>query len=214
MLGLYAGTPPEQTDDRKTQEQSELREEEKDAEVIALPIVTTGEVEGVDNAESERAGHALNKLDSTPAMSGAIPAAIFDSALKKSNDDIVIAERFFGLFAEFYQLPCTSNILGHVLDRMLEIAPLSPLVLNCNCRRPVIGHAIDSPDYPAALRESFDHIRKGLFETSSKSEFAQRLLSWLEPLAQDEKLVPELKTALSLTLKRTAEQASVDFQGD
>lgn len=192
----------------------ETEEDDKDADVITLPTITAGETEGKAQTETDATESALHKLDSTPAMSGAIPKAIFDSAMSISKNSTSIAEKFFNLFAENHQLACIPNILDHVSNHMTQVQHSTPLLLSCQCRRPIIGLVPDSPAFPSALRETLSQVRKSLSESSSRRELAQYLTNWLQPLAQDERLIPELRKVLNLTLRRVVKEASMDLQAD
>ena len=212
VLGLDGSKTAEKQSTREQQARNQSLE--NDDKFITLPTITAGESEGMKQDGGETAENALQKLDATPAMSGAIPKALFDSAMNTFKHDMSLAQRFFDMFAEHYQVPCSTAVLGHVVDHMVCTDQLSPLTLSCQCKMPIIGLAPDSPAFPVALRESLRRVRQSLLDSPNKSESGRPLAAWLELLAQDERLVPELKIVVTSTLRRTLKEVSKSLEAD
>jgi U3 small nucleolar RNA-associated protein 6 len=127
-------------------------EEDADADIIALPSVTAedinpnlGQDDGVDQV-------ALENLASTPVLTGAIPIAIFDSAMNQFKNDPLLAERFFDMFADFDQLPCLKRILQHVVNHLQQTSPGAASTVACELRWQLLGMDPTSPEFPSALR--------------------------------------------------------------
>lgn len=181
------------------------QEEDRDADMIALPTFAAEDV--VDQDEDEDGDNKLANVGAddpalTPAMTGAIPLAIFDAAMKQFASPADLAEQFFNTFTIFTRLPFLPRILEHVLDKMLESAPVSPTTLSCSCRLPLIGLAVDDPAFPAALGKTLKELRSSLEKTSDRRALAQKICDWLSPLSTQETLTPELKKVISATLKQ------------
>lgn len=202
-LGIQ-GMNPEGSEEERQQ----LENEEKDADMITLPtdaetttgaegpLVTTGAAVSVD---------AFPTFSTTPAMNGAIPKAVFDSAMKDSGNNEVVAQQFFDMFAEFASAPSTSQILQHVVDTTSSACPASAVSKSLQCRRPLIGIATDDPSFPDALRAALKQVKAATAQCANpeqRAALADKLLEWMEPLALDERLVPELRQVLSASLKR------------
>lgn len=175
------------------------------ADTIALPQLTgedvnpsAGDKDGVDHA-------ALQNLNSTPALSGAIPLAIFDSAMRNFSGNDAFGHEFYDMVAEFEDVPCLRKILGHVLDAMTEAKPASYHTLICYIKFPTAGVRVTSPEFPRALGESLGRLK----EHRSDANVAREVVDWLRPLAQTEGLDPSLQKVLSATVlsaERTLQQ--------
>ncbi|RMZ70581.1 rrna processing utp6 [Pyrenophora seminiperda CCB06] len=133
-------------------------DEDGDEDMIALPQVTAEDVnpslkqsDGVDEV-------ALQNLASAPVLTGAIPLAIFDAAMKQFQGKPSVAERFFDMFAEFEQLSCIPHILQHVLDYLQEHFPHVIEADICSFRMQFFGCDAPGPDMAAALSQALDQI--------------------------------------------------------
>ncbi|KAF1838021.1 hepatocellular carcinoma-associated antigen 66 [Decorospora gaudefroyi] len=154
-----------------------------DEDMIALPEVTAEDVnpslkqdDGVDEV-------ALQNLASAPVLTGAIPLAIFDSAMKQFRGTPRLAEKFFDMFAEFDQLACTPRILQHVLDYLQQNSPQAVQTTVCRFRMQLFGRDASDPGFAHALRDALDLISDAMQQHPSEavwaSEIAVReLLSW------------------------------------
>lgn len=189
----------------KAEEEQDADEDEvHDADLIALP---SGDQEPKQVAAPD-SQQDFSKFSATPAMSGAIPMAVFDSAMTATDYNEDAIEEFFSMFAEFPRVPCTPSILQHVLEAVEGQRPKSPALHSCKCRQLVLGLEPDSPEFPGALRASLAQVKISLATAKPTSSLAKRLLEWLKPLSEDERLIPELKQVVNATCKRLAKLAS------
>lgn len=170
------------------------------ADVIALPPATAGEVESGVIGEDGEHSRSLERLNLTPAMSGAIPMAIFNSAMEKFGNDDTLVGRFFDMFVEFCHVPCSRKILRHVLETGEAVTGSSPVIHSCYCRLPIIGLPTDSPLFPGALRQSLNEAKSRIADLDNKHTLAAQLQIWLSRLTEDENLIPELQAVVSATL--------------
>lgn len=126
--------------------------DDSNADIVALPTITAEDINpsfvGAKDAVDD---DALRNLGSTPALSGAIPIAIFDAAMKQFNHGSVLAERFFTLFAQFPNVVCLRRILQHIVDSMLQSSPDDVETQRCNLRLPLVVVRTSAPEFPAAL---------------------------------------------------------------
>lgn len=166
------------------------------ADMIALPSVTgedinpsEGDKNGVDHA-------ALQKLNSTPALSGAIPLAIFDSAIKIFNDNDRFGHEFYDMVTEFEDVPCLRKILGHIVDVMLAANPASYHSQICYIKFPTAGIRLTSAEFPRALGESLGRLK----EYRHDPNIAREVVAWLRPLAGTGGLDPALQKVLTVTI--------------
>ncbi|KAF2400131.1 hypothetical protein EJ06DRAFT_495034 [Trichodelitschia bisporula] len=183
----------------------ETRKEVVETEdMLALPDVTAEDInpslkDGVDD-------DALEKLAATPALTGAIPIAVFDEAMKKFHNDATLAEQFFDIIAEFDQTPATPTILQHILDHLRNKQPESPSTTACEFSLPLVGVEPTSAQFPAALGDCLHAIRAG---KRHKVEVAEKALMRLLPFALLD-LDADIQTVISATLVQQAKAIPAD----
>jgi U3 small nucleolar RNA-associated protein 6 len=164
-------------------------DEDGDEDMIALPVVTAEDVnpslkqdDGVDEV-------ALQNLASAPVLTGAIPLAVFDSAMKQFQGKAKLAEKFFDMFAEFSQLACIPRILQHVLDYLQDNSPHAVETAICSFHMQLFGCDSADPEIALALSKALDMISSTIQqhpnETVRVSEVAVRRLLSLHRLLAD-----------------------------
>ncbi|MCJ1459070.1 U3 snoRNP protein [Mycoblastus sanguinarius] len=192
-----------------------------DGDEVALPAIAADDVnpetparEGVDQA-------ALEKLGATPTLSGVIPMAIFDAAVKEFKGDGKVCEEFFDMVAEFPEVPCTRQILSHLLDSLKAMAPESPATLIRFIRQPVIGIDATLANFPASLGLSLSRMKnafKTLEYAHTASETArprcildQLVIEWILPyLSQN--LDPDVRKVLLMAFEKVWGQYQADIE--
>ncbi|KAI9723713.1 MAG: hypothetical protein M1812_001013 [Candelaria pacifica] len=189
-------------------------EAEMDENMISLPELTAEDINPSLARDDSIDEVALQNLSATPAMNGAIPMAIFDTAMKQFQNDAGIGEQFFNLFAIFEGLPCLPKILQHVVDQMRTSTPSNASALACYFRQPIIGIEILSADFPSALGVSYERWKTSLKEASRIFEVAARAITWLLPLSKVEDVEPGVRTVLSVMLKQTMRRFSEAVEQD
>ena len=189
-----------------------------DAEAISLPAWTAADVDPND-AEAE---DALQKLSGTPALSGAIPIAIFDAAIKQFEGDASFGGVIFDMVAEFQGVPCLSKILHHIVDVLLAKAPTSPAALIRFIREPVIGVDMLSADFPRALSTALDRLGTTLQETPSlyspsenarhRKTLSKGVVDWILSMVEVQDVDQDIRRVLSATLRKMLGQYRTAFQ--
>ncbi|OAX84808.1 hypothetical protein ACJ72_00831 [Emergomyces africanus] len=195
ILGLVGPrkTPPGASDDPAM---------DPNADVIALPVVTEedinpslGKEDGVDEA-------ALENLNSTPALTGAIPIAIFDAAMRQFGNDTAIGRDFYTMIAEFEKTPCLRRVLGHVVESMMAANRTSADTQICYIMFPVVGIEISSAEFPRAFGTSLSRLKTCTTENPGGHKIlAKEVIAWLEPLTSTEGLDPALCKVMTATLR-------------
>lgn len=147
------------------------------------------------------------QLEQSPALSGAIPMAIFDISKKQSFWGPSAAERFFNAFATFSRVSCQGKIVQHVLDAMSEAFPNHPATCSCVVRQPLVGVAVDTPEFPKALRESLARLKAAMGQAEDKKVLARKLVDWIDTMLAVEELDAAIRTVLGHTKKSVEEQA-------
>jgi U3 small nucleolar RNA-associated protein 6 len=135
--------------DRSKQEKGD-----EDEDMLSLPIITAEDVNPSLRKEDGVDEVALQNLAAAPILTGAIPIAIFDSAMLQFKNDSVLAEGFFNMFAEFEQVPCATRVLQHVLAHLEQNAPSAVETVACNFRMRLFGIHPASADFPSAFAEA------------------------------------------------------------
>lgn len=166
------------------------------ADTVALPRLTAEDVNPSGRDEDGVDHTALQNLNYTPALSGAIPLAIFDTAIKHFDDDSRFGHEFYDMVAEFEDVPCLRKILGHILEVMIKANPASYHTQICFIKFPTAGIRATSADFPRALGESLGRLK----EHRDDRNIAQEVVAWLRPLAQTEGLDPSLQKVLAATV--------------
>ncbi|EEP82007.1 conserved hypothetical protein [Uncinocarpus reesii 1704] len=152
---------------------------------------------------------ALEILNSTPALSGAIPIAVFDAAMQHFNDDDYLGRDFYNIFAEFEEMPCLKRVLSHVVDRLMRTSTASARCQICFIRLPLDGIKPTSPEFPRGLGECLSRMDE--FDASgSGPELAKEISRWLNPLLSRDGLDPALRRVIEATLARE-EQAIAKY---
>ncbi|KAF2630137.1 hypothetical protein BU25DRAFT_456541 [Macroventuria anomochaeta] len=177
---------------------------DEDTDMIALPDVTAEDInpslkqdDGVDEV-------ALQNLASAPVLTGAIPLAIFDSAMKQFPNRPKVVEKFFNMFAEFDQLACIPRILQHVLDYLQQTRPRAVENAICSFRMQLFGQRPGSPEFPVVLGDAFDVISSAIdaypSEATRLAEVAVRQLLTIQGSSAD--MDSALQKAIRSTLRK------------
>ncbi len=191
------------------------------ANIVPLPALTATDMDPTQRPQDVVDQDALQKLSATPALSGAIPIAIFDAAIKQFEGDASIGEEIFDMFAEFQGIPCVHKVRHHIVDVLLAKAPLDPVALTCFIREPVIGIEVLSVAFPGALSTALDRLRTTLQETlpfsgssittRSRIVLSSRIVDWILPFLDVQDLDQDIRKVLMATLKKLLGQYGASF---
>ncbi|KAL2016613.1 hypothetical protein VTK56DRAFT_3270 [Thermocarpiscus australiensis] len=151
---------------------------------------------------------ATRKLEQSPALSGAIPMAIFDVARKQPFFGPAAAEAFFDIFAGFSNVSSQGRIVQHVLDAMEELFPNHPCTCSCQIRQPLVGVDMLTAAFPKALRESLARLRGALERTEDKKALASKMVQWADAILAVDNLDPAIRTVLEHTKRSLQEPPS------
>ena len=187
--------------------------ENHDADHISLPAITAEDMDPSLSAGGRVDPDALQNLDATPALSGAIPIAIFDAGMENFND-VSWGERFFVMTAEFKSLNCLNKITKHIADVLTILEPLSPVAISCSLRQPLVGIKPETPDFPATLGSVLKEVRTS-FATKPSLDLHESVMKWLSPYLRLSNLDPDIRAAISATIGRimTDYKVAVQTQG-
>ncbi|KAK2763785.1 U3 snoRNP protein [Arachnomyces sp. PD_36] len=181
-----------------------------DADMITLPTITGEDINPSLPKDGEVDHAALENLNSTPALSGAIPMVIFDSAMKQFDKDPVLAQQFYEMIVQFEDTPCAPKILSHIVDQLLADCPNTCQAQICHARVAVAGIRITSADFPAAFGESLSRLREYMGSPPQNTALALETIKWLRPLVGTEGLDPALHTVMVATIRSNERVAHQD----
>lgn len=163
----------------------------------------------------------VERLEALPVVSGAIPTAIFNAAIKQFQGDMNIGEDFFNTVAEFHEVPCAANILQHITSSLLNTAALSPIALSCFIRQPVIGVEAGSSKFPGAFGTAVNRLNSAMHDltvsrdskegSSSRSLLAEKIIPWMLSFVADD-LDSNITKAIAVTLKKLWNQYQLDIE--
>ncbi|KAL4979344.1 U3 small nucleolar RNA-associated protein 6-domain-containing protein [Aspergillus desertorum] len=172
-------------------------EDDLNADMIMMPQITEEDINpSARNDNLDEA--ALKILNSTPALSGAIPIAIFDSAIKSFDNNDRFAHEFFDMVFEFEDVPCVPKILSHILDVMQDSKPTSPHTLICYIKYPTAGVRVTSAEFPRALGAALSRLQ----EHRQKPEVAKEVIDWLRPIEKTKDLDPSIQRVIAATIHK------------
>ena len=198
-------------DVERAAEKSRQNSVDDDEDLITLPAITAEDIMPAQRASDGMEQEALERLSTSPALSGAIPRAIFDAAMKHFKASNELCERFFDVVAEFCEVPCQESILSHIMDTLRTIAPESPGTLIRWIEQPLIGNDVTSPEFPGLFGRSLDRIKKS-FETLTPissaqqtsrpiSVLGQQVIAWMQKY-QDEDLDADVRKVIKITIRK------------
>ena len=167
------------------------------ADILSLPMLTKEDVSPSLPDHDDVDDAALRTLDSTPAMSGAIPIAIFDAAMTQFQNDPAIGKMFFDACSDFRRVPCLRKILDHIVEVMTTTRTQSWEAQACSIKVAVAGLEVLSADFPAGLSVSLSRLKDALAQTLHKARLAEDVSSWLEFMLETDGLDPALQKVIS-----------------
>ncbi|KAM7217494.1 U3 small nucleolar RNA-associated protein 6 domain containing protein [Rhypophila decipiens] len=171
-------------------------DEDEDGDMVDMPDPDVGQKPKPKVFDEETS----KKLEQSPALSGAIPMAIFDISKKQQFWGPAAAEMFFDMFAGFGgRVECLGRILDHVTDVMEESFLRHPVTGSCEVRQPVVGVAVNTAEFPKALRVSLDRLKVAMSQSEDKKVLAQKLIAWIDSILAVEGLDGAIHIVLAHT---------------
>jgi U3 small nucleolar RNA-associated protein 6 len=173
-----------------------------DADVIDLPRLVAEDAGPTPNSTDDVDEEALQKIDKTPALSGAIPIAIFDAAMVQFSNDELVAQEFFGTVQTLCSLPCMRSILAHIVDHMLRRRPSSWRTIACNVKFACAGVDIQSPEFPNAFRISLKRLQGIPPEMRNSEALGEDIRAWLQTYLVNDSLDGALRQIMLSMLRQ------------
>lgn len=210
-------------DPTKSEETQAPDAADMDGDLIPVPSITIEDM-GSEHQSSATAHQKIpeDRIASNPALTGAIPIAIFDSAMKKFPGDATFGAQMFNIVACFSRLQCTGRVLQHIVNTLITAAPTAPATLDCSIREPVVGLDATSKRLPGALivvLDRFDSTMRRLDSSSNRLErittsaiVSRRMVQWILPYLGVPELDPDIRAVLTSMVKTAWEHCLSDIE--
>lgn len=157
-----------------------------DGNKIALPKSNTFDITANDEGKETVDQEIIRVIEATPALSGAIPMAIFDRAMTLFDEDMSLGEQFFDVIMTFEEVSCANNVLQHIVDHLVAAARTDPSTLICHIRQPLVGLQVLSPAFPGALGIALRRLNSGIAAMSGPQQslqprlaLSQKAIEWI-----------------------------------
>jgi U3 small nucleolar RNA-associated protein 6 len=173
--------------------------DDTNAELEILPQLTVDD-RHISHAEDVNEALLLELAD-TPALSGAIPIAIFDAAMIQFKDDDNLCLDFFDTVHNMDSLSCLSCVLDHITDHMLRCWPSSWRTVACNMKLSCVGIAVTSPAFPRHFGSSLKKLQEASVDASCKG-LVDAVRGWLQTFLENDSLDVALRQIMMSTLSR------------
>ena len=154
----------------------------EDDDVMMLPKLTAEDIAPEDEEQDKLDVGALANLESTPIMTGAIPIAVFDAAMKQIPNDCDFAFEFFEDTRGFRDLSASGRLLHHITDTLKDIGRDSWQSYASQILLVGIGVLPNDPDFPGEIREMLIRMTRGLEQTKQRESLAEWCRGYIEGL--------------------------------
>lgn len=169
---------------------SEPQEDPKDS------VKTDSQLDSIESVGDSTVDTIASTAASTSTRSvtaGAIPIAIFDSAMQQFHDDPKLVFKVVDLISEYTNLAAAANVLHHIREHLSSVNESVPAASACEILLPLCGLTVESQEFPSALRIAI----KKLKSSPQSSQLRVWAKSWLERLVLEDGLDPALKQVAS-----------------
>lgn len=195
----------------KVEEKGESTGADTDLSSVNLAQMTSEDTEPDQTLTAGVNDMLMKELATSPALSGAIPTAIYDAAMVHFNKNQKLQLDFYDMLAEFPNVPCTDKILSHMMEVMQALTYESPEKFIRYIRQPVICYSATNPGFPTRLGLCLERMKDAfrrlvslpnkLDKARPRSSLAKYVLEWLLPYLEEADLDPDIRKVISMTLR-------------
>lgn len=144
---------------------------------------------------------SASTANSTAFLSGAIPMAIFDTAMKHFENDAAFARQYYDTIHEFRDTNCTPAVLERIVNYMITEFPSSFHSQICYAECPVAVIYPTSADFPRAFRTSLSRLKEcGDRYPDANKELSAEVVKWLQPIIERDDLDPALHKVIQANI--------------
>ncbi len=188
--------------------------DDANSETANLPRPVAEDIHASGSFTDELDKPSLQKLANTPALSGAIPIAIFDAAMVHARDDDQFAQHFFDAVEEVNSIPCLRSILKHIVDHMRKSRPSSWRTLVCHVKISCVGIAVTSPEFPKAFGISLKRLQGAFSGPRRNRGLFDSMQTWLGIFLDNGSLDAALRQIMLSTLGQLHAAAESSHAGN
>lgn len=178
-----------------------------DDSMMSLPTVTAEDLDPKIKTDRSLDAMALENIETNPALNGAIPLAVFDTAMKEFSRDLSFASSFFDLLQSFPQLPCCSKLLEHVAQHVLAAAPTSAEALWIGCKLCITGVEPSNEDFPSKLGTLLPTMSEAVEKADDRAHLYTLFVEYMATLYVMPELDVALKKVVFASLQKYAKRA-------
>ncbi|KAL8738902.1 MAG: hypothetical protein Q9181_000354 [Wetmoreana brouardii] len=183
-------------------------------DIVALPHITMEDMDSEHHtAISAHQTIPNDEISSTPALTGAIPIAVFAAAMEEFPNDAIFGAQLFDSVAEFQSLQSAKKILQHIVEVLMTTAPTSAESLRCFIHEPVVGVDVSSTELPGALikvldrldltMRKLDSLKEPLAQTQTRGNICRHIIPWILRYLEAPELDSDIRAVLSTLLQTT-----------
>ncbi|KAL8810169.1 MAG: hypothetical protein Q9200_002799 [Gallowayella weberi] len=188
-------------------------DEGPNGDMITLPPVTMEDMALGSPMNLGPPEESESNIKSAPALTGAIPIAVFDAAMKEFPDDPAFGAQLFDCVAEFHKFDSAERVLQHIVHFLMTAMPTDAASLTRFVHQPVVGVGAASTLLPRALMEVLNRFDSAMRNISSLSDpleqdhvreaVGQYTIPWIMEYLRCPELDPDIRAVLT-TLLETA----------
>lgn len=186
--------------DKKEDVEMEDKSDFKDENEIVLPRITQEELQKDGPRLDPLLTSPLTDVSSNPALNGAIPLAVYSSAITSRPDDINLVAGFYDIFVPFHSgLSFIDSALEKVRKHLEEKFDGRGKTLLVQIKDQFRGVEPTDKQFPAAMREMMkmaNAIPK--LQVKERKECCSGLLLYLQKVSQTERLDENLQKVIKI----------------
>lgn len=196
---------------------------EFDGDEVALPNIPAEDCNPNQRPRQGVDDFVLEKLETSPALSGAIPIAIYDSAMKQFKDNEKLRLDFYDMTAEFPDLPCSGKVSNHIMEAMKLVTYESPETLIRFIQQPVMSHSVISYGFPSMfglclgrMKDAFKRLVSFPIAPKTarpRSILDRYIIEWMLSYLGQQELDPDVQKVIFMNLRKVWTQYQEDITG-
>jgi U3 small nucleolar RNA-associated protein 6 len=192
--------------DNAREETSEDKTDFADRNEIALPTITQNELQKVDVRLDPVLISPLTDVSTNPALSGAVPMAVYSSAVASRPGDISLAAGFYDIFASFHpRLSFASSAMDSIKEHLEMMFAERGKTLLVRVKDHARGITPLDRQFPSAIRAMMTTSSEATrLPEREQKEFRQAIGSYIDELLETTDLDESLSRVLRIFHSKVA----------
>lgn len=174
----------------------------EDQNEITLPTITQEELQKTDDGArlDPLLTSPLTNVSTNPALNGAIPLAVYSSAIASRPDDVSLVTGFYDVFLPFYSgLSFIDSALETVRKHLEENFDGQGKILLIQIKDQARGIEVTDKRFPGAIREMMKMANRiPTLQMKERKECCSGLLRYLENVSLTDGLDENLQKAIKI----------------